>query len=66
MHITSDELIGGARIIYVFNEIFRKTISKMNPFDTLSDEDIRTAIKNANGIKPSLFVPESAFALLVR
>lgn len=63
---TSDELIGGSRIIYVFNEIFKKTVSKMNPFDILSDDDIRTAIKNANGIRPSLFVPEGAFELLVR
>lgn len=29
----------------------------MNPFDVLSDDEIRTAIKNANGIRPSLFVP---------
>lgn len=63
---TSDELIGGSRIIYVFNEIYRKTVQKMNPFDILSDDDIRTAIKNANGIRPSLFVPEGAFELLVR
>lgn len=38
----------------------------MNPFDILNDDDIRTAIKNANGIRPSLFVPEGAFVLLVR
>lgn len=38
----------------------------MNPFEILSDEDIRIAIKNANGIRPSLFVPEGAFVLLVR
>lgn len=48
----------------------------MNPFDILTDDvcycyiiffkDIRTAIKNANGIRPSLFVPEGAFELLVR
>lgn len=66
LDITSRELIGGSRIIYVFNETFRKTILKMNPFDILSDDDIRTAIKNANGIRPSLFVPEGAFELLVR
>lgn len=63
---SSDELIGGSRIIFVFNEIFRKTIQKMNPFDILTDDDIRTAIKNANGIRQSLFVPEGAFEMLVR
>lgn len=66
LDITSRELIGGSRIIYVFNEIFRRTIQRMNPFDILTDDDIRTAIKNANGIRPSLFVPEGAFVLLVR
>ena len=57
LDITSIELIGGSRIIYVFNETFRWTIQKLNPFDVLSDDEIRTAIKNANGIRPSLFVP---------
>ncbi|CAD8161520.1 unnamed protein product [Paramecium octaurelia] len=66
LDITSKELIGGSRIIYVFNETFRRTIQKMNPFDVLSDDEIRTAIKNANGIRPSLFVPQGAFELLVR
>ena len=46
LHYSSEELIGGSRIIYVFNEIFRKTVQKMNPFDILTDDDIRTAIKN--------------------
>ena len=64
--MSSKELNGGSRIIHVFNEIFRKTISRMNPFDILTDDDIRTAIKNANGIRPSLFVPEGAFEILVR
>lgn len=38
LNSTSEELIGGSRIIYVFNEIFRKTIQKMNPFDILTDD----------------------------
>jgi dynamin 1-like protein len=32
----------------------------------LDDDDIRTAIANANGPRPSLFVPEMSFDLLVR
>ena len=38
----------------------------MNPFDGLSDDDIRTAICNANVTRLSLFVPEISFDLLVR
>ena len=38
----------------------------MDPFEDLSDEDIRTSIRNANGARPSLFVPEGCFEILVR
>jgi dynamin 1-like protein len=58
--------IGGARINYIFQEIFRKEINSIDPFDALSDDDVRTAIKNTNGLKPSLFIPESAFEVLIK
>ncbi len=29
----------------------------MNPFEYLTDNDIRTAIRNANGLRKSLFLP---------
>ena len=38
----------------------------MDPFDMIKDDDIRTAIKNANGLKSSLFIPEVAFENLIR
>eukprot|EP01039_Chlorochromonas_danica_P010603 gene10603-11749_t len=60
------ELYGGARISYIFNETFGKKLRALDPFEGLDDEDIRTAIANCNGTRPSLFVPEIAFDLLVR
>ena len=60
------ELYGGARISYIFNETFGKRLKSLDPFEGLDDEDIRTAIANANGPRPCLFVPEIAFDLLVR
>lgn len=60
------ELYGGARISYIFNEIFGKKLKQLDPFEGLEDDDIRTAIANANGTRPSLFVPEISFDLLVR
>lgn len=60
------ELYGGARIAYIFNEVFSKCLKSLDPFDGLDDDDIRTAIANANGTRPALFVPEIAFDLLVR
>lgn len=38
----------------------------MDPLDGLSEHDIRTAIRNAAGPRPALFVPEIAFELLVK
>ena len=38
----------------------------MDPFEALDDDEIRTAIANANGTRPSLFVPEISFDLLVK
>lgn len=35
-------------------------------FDSLTDEEIRTTIRNANGTRPALFVPEISFDILVR
>lgn len=58
--------IGGARINFIYQEIFKKEIASIDPFDQLSDDDIRTAIKNSNGLRPSLFIPEVAFEVLVK
>ncbi|GAB5036089.1 dynamin like protein [Nannochloropsis oceanica] len=60
------ELYGGARINYIFSEIFGKSLMGIDPFATLTDEEIRTAICNANGTRPALFVPEISFDLLVK
>lgn len=64
--VEMNELYGGARISYIFNEIFSKSLQEVNPFDTLSDEDIRTTIRNANGPRQSLFVPEVSFEILAK
>lgn len=45
-----DELIGGSRIIYIFNDIFSKSVQHLDPFDLLSDNEIRIAIKNSAGL----------------
>jgi len=62
----SKYFIGGARINFIFQEIFKKEINNINPFNSLMDDDIRTAIKNSNGLKPSLFIPEAAFEVLIK
>ena len=61
-----DELMGGARISYIFTEVFAGSLTGVQPFDGLTDEEIRTTICNANGTRPALFVPEVSFDILVR
>jgi len=35
---TTIELFGGARIHYIFNDVFKKCIQEMDPFEVLSDD----------------------------
>ncbi|KAG0309080.1 Dynamin- GTPase protein [Dissophora globulifera] len=64
--ISTKELCGGARIYYIFNNVFGAALDSVNPCENLSVQDIRTAIRNSTGPRPSLFVPEIAFDLLVK
>ncbi|KFD65204.1 hypothetical protein M514_06573 [Trichuris suis] len=65
-NIETSELCGGARICYIFHETFRKTLERINPTKNLKKVDILTAIRNATGPRPVLFIPEIAFELLVK
>ena len=60
------ECLGGSRINYIFHTMFVKSIKDIDPFQYLTDQDIQTAIKNAQALSPSLFVPEVAFEVLIR
>ncbi|KMU81257.1 dynamin-2 [Coccidioides immitis RMSCC 3703] len=64
--ISTKELCGGARIYYIFNSVFGNSLETIDPTQNLSVLDIRTAIRNSTGPRPSLFVPELAFDLLVK
>lgn len=65
-HISTKELSGGARIYFIFNSVFGAALDSIHPCANLTDQDIRTAIRNSTGPRCSLFVPEMAFDLLVR
>ncbi|EJT81272.1 dynamin-A [Gaeumannomyces tritici R3-111a-1] len=64
--ISTKELCGGARIYYIFNSVFGSSLESIDPTSNLTALDIRTAIRNSTGPRPSLFVPELAFDLLVK
>ncbi|GMP38862.1 hypothetical protein CsSME_00009958 [Camellia sinensis var. sinensis] len=64
--MSTSELSGGARIHYIFQSIFVKSLEEVDPCEDLTDDDIRTAIQNATGPKSALFVPEVPFEVLIR
>ncbi|XP_053277632.1 dynamin-1-like protein isoform X1 [Pleuronectes platessa] len=65
-YIQTSELCGGARICYIFHETFGRTLQSIDPLGGLSELDILTAIRNATGPRPALFVPEVSFELLAK
>ncbi|KAI3702240.1 hypothetical protein L6452_27969 [Arctium lappa] len=64
--MSTSELSGGARIHYIFQSIFVKSLEEVDPCEDLTDDDIRTAIQNATGPRSALFVPEVPFEVLIR
>jgi len=64
--LSTTELNGGARISFVFFEIFATAINSMDAFDQIKDVDIRTLIYNASGSTPALFVASQTFEVLIK
>ena len=63
---STKELSGGARIYYIFHDVFGQALASIDSTANLDNQDIRTAIRNSTGPRPSLFVPEAAFDLLIK
>lgn len=64
--LSSIELSGGARISFVFHELYSNGIKAVDPFDQVKDVDIRTILYNSSGSSPALFVGTTAFELIVK
>ncbi|RLM73486.1 hypothetical protein C2845_PM15G05800 [Panicum miliaceum] len=65
--VSTDKLSGGARIHYIFQSIFVKSLEilitylykqEVDPCKSITDEDIRTTIQNSGGPKGAMFLPE--------
>ena len=46
--LSVNELAGGARISFVFHELFSNGVKAIDPFDTVKDSDIRTILYNSS------------------
>ncbi|KAK0727196.1 Dynamin central region-domain-containing protein [Lasiosphaeria miniovina] len=64
--LSSTELSGGARISFVFHELYANGVKAVDPFDQVKDVDIRTILYNSSGSSPALFVGTTAFELIVK
>ncbi|KAL2177947.1 Dynamin central region-domain-containing protein [Thermothelomyces heterothallicus CBS 202.75] len=64
--LSSTELSGGARISFVFHELYSNGVKALDPFDQVKDVDIRTILYNSSGSSPALFVGTTAFELIVK
>ncbi|ANB11838.1 dynamin-like GTPase VPS1 [Sugiyamaella lignohabitans] len=64
--LSTNELSGGARISFVFHELYSNGVKAVDPFDQVKDVDIRTILYNSSGSSPSLFVATQGFEVIVK
>lgn len=58
------ELVGGARISYIFTEVLDRMLSSLKAHQNITAEEIKVIIRNSSGPMPSLFLPDFAFQFL--
>lgn len=64
--LMNNELSGGARISFVFHELYSNGIKSVDPYEIVKDPDIRTILYNSSGSSPALFVGTAAFEVIVK
>jgi vacuolar protein sorting-associated protein 1 len=64
--LSNIELSGGARISFVFHELYSNGVKAVDPFDLIKALDIRTLLVNSSGSSPALFVGTTAFEVIVK
>ena len=60
------DLNGGAQIRYFLFTKYVKLIEKINPFENMTEQDIRTAIINSTGIRANYLIPQEALEFLIK
>ncbi|KAJ7215674.1 Dynamin central region-domain-containing protein [Mycena haematopus] len=64
--LSLNELSGGARIAFVFHQLFSTAIKNINPLDQITDADIRSILYCTAGTSPALFIGTAGFEVLVK
>lgn len=65
-YLQTREISGGAKLFYIFQDTFGKALEDFDPMTGLTLSDVRHAVRNTMGTRPSVFVPEIAFEMLVK
>ena len=60
------ELVGGARIDYIFHECFTPYVTSIKAGKDLTDEYIRLTIRNRSGMQSTLFPSDQVFITLAK
>ena len=60
------ELVGGARINYIFHEVYARALAEVDPLQGITAEKIRLSFRNSAGQNSSIFIPEATFENLVK
>ncbi|CAO3599065.1 unnamed protein product [Absidia cylindrospora] len=64
--LSSFELSGGARISFVFHELYANGVKSVDPLEQIKDVSIRMMLYNSSGSSPALFVATTAFEVMVK
>lgn len=64
--VNTTEILGGARLISIFNDQFCRSLDSIDPLHGLSPSAIQTAIRNSTGTRTALFIPEESFEVLMK
>ncbi|KAJ4454551.1 dynamin-related protein [Paratrimastix pyriformis] len=62
----TSELFGGARIMYIFRDMYCAHLGQLDPCDSMNDQEILTQVRNSQGPRAILFVPEACFEQIVK
>ena len=64
--MSTQELHGGARINWIFTDVFATQLDGVDACGGLTHDEVRMIVRNAGGPRTSLFIPEASFELLAR
>lgn len=65
-NLKTNELSGGARVDYIFENTFEKNLNLLNPLEDVTDMEIMIAVRNSRGIGNRQFIIEDAFQELAK